>query len=65
MNFCIIFQFHADQKTTSELALYFFSSVLKGLQTHGQHEELQSSLLLLGVQTYELLVIIFLESFMG
>lgn len=48
-------QFHTDQKTTTELSLYFFSSVLKGLQTHGQHEELQSSLLLLGLQTYELL----------
>ena len=50
------FQFHADQNMTNDLALYFFRSVLKGLHTHGQHEELQSSLLLLGLQTYELLV---------
>nr|AMN88365.1 XPO5 [Mytilus galloprovincialis] len=48
-------QFHADQNITNDLALYFFRSVLKGLHTHGQHEELQSSLLLLGLQTYELL----------
>ena len=43
-------------KMTPAAAQEFFSSILIGLQMHGQHESSQPLILALGVQAYDILV---------
>lgn len=46
---------HAEKLMDANKAVNAFTAVLRGLQVHGQHDTNQSSLITLGVQTYELL----------
>ncbi|KAJ9575230.1 hypothetical protein L9F63_025819 [Diploptera punctata] len=48
-------QLSSDGSLTPDVAAHIMTSVLQALQLHGQHEANQGSLLVLGVQLYEIL----------
>ncbi|CAH1792177.1 unnamed protein product [Owenia fusiformis] len=61
INICwpILKQLVHNQQVSSEAACRLFAMILIGLQTHGQHEGNQATLIALGLQAYELLLPVF------
>ncbi|XP_064601794.1 LOW QUALITY PROTEIN: exportin-5-like [Liolophura sinensis] len=57
INLCwsLVKQLLSQGEVIQDLAVFLFTTVLQGLQLHGQHEGIQASLLTLGLQLYEAL----------
>jgi exportin-5 len=51
----VVLELVQRDRVSSELGAHILTSVLLGLQQHGQHDANQGSLLLLGIQLYTLL----------